>query len=644
MIQGTILVKRVAAIALLFLFTASGGARWILAQGVALPSDQVPPRQSSFYFKGTVVQATEVVGKSAEDVDPGQSAPPKSFVVDLDPRPLTFKGINVGTTGRAELARAWGEPQNRFRSGGAAIYEYTFEPFDKVQVTLNEEMVNAIVIYLNHTAGPQALAEQLKLNDFQPVTVWDGSGQPLGIAFPERGVLFAYEPETDPPQVNMIVLEPLSAEPFILRARSDLENLYERKLHDLDFALKLSPDDAQAHWLRARILKDTGQYFAALESIRKAVQLDEAHGRYRLTWVSVLLETGDYERAVREVKRVIISNKHAPEVRAQAMLLAGNLILVGTNPDYGEAIKFHQEAVKLAAPLVTDERVDVRRTAKQLLIEAHLAIAQDIALGNWKRKQQVVPTWLRRADALARGYIADDQGDPSLRFLVARRSLEAYAELGGKVDTQELADWALREAHKMDANSSDSLYQRKQVWDLSNAMASVLRIEHAQGNQQRALQFGEKAVSLLEEEIRHRDQTPDQIYLIGRTYFLMGSVYAIHKEDHRSAVEWYDKAIELFVKPLPVADQGRMGEWMVSMGVSYWRSGNRDRSVELTENGVELIEKAVSDRQLASVSLAIPYSNLAKMHQNLGNAEEAKRFATMAERLSGPSGRMRRQR
>ena len=74
MIQGTFLVKRVAAIALLFLFTASGGARWILAQGVALPSDQVPPRQSSFYFKGTVGQATEVVGKSAGNVDPGQSA------------------------------------------------------------------------------------------------------------------------------------------------------------------------------------------------------------------------------------------------------------------------------------------------------------------------------------------------------------------------------------------------------------------------------------------------------------------------------------------------------------------------------------------------------------------------------------------
>ena len=75
------------------------------------------------------------------------------------------------------------------------------------------------------------------------------------------------------------------------------------------------------------------------------------------------------------------------------------------------------------------------------------------------------------------------------------------------------------------------------------------------------------------------------------------------------------------------------------MGVSYWESGDRDTAIELTQAGAELMQEAVQTGGMEIVALAVPYGNLAAMHQHMGNGEKAKHFATMMAKVEN---RMRR--
>jgi hypothetical protein len=101
-------------------------------------------------------------------------------------------------------------------------------------------------------------------------------------------------------------------------------------------------------------------------------------------------------------------------------------------------------------------------------------------------------------------------------------------------------------------------------------------------------------------------------------------------------VAWFDKAVPLLEKPIPpeaAADLGRHGETFVSMGVSYWETGNREKAVALTHEGIKLMEEAVNLGTLNPSALAIPYSNLAATQRQLGANEEAAKYSEMAARL-----------
>ena len=64
---------------------------------------------------------------------------------------------------------------------------------------------------------------------------------------------------------------------------------------------------------------------------------------------------------------------------------------------YQQALKHHVQAIKLAEPLTASDQVTVRRAAKEIMLDAHLAVAHDIAWGKWQQKQKVVPKWLERS-------------------------------------------------------------------------------------------------------------------------------------------------------------------------------------------------------------------------------------------------------
>ena len=201
-------------------------------------------------------------------------------------------------------------------------------------------------------------------------------------------------------------------------------------------------------------------------------------------------------------------------------------------------------------------------------------------------------------------------------------------------------------AKHLSAQSDDELWQARIKWELGMAYLNALRVEHVRRETQTALRYGEQAVDNLAAGAASRQAVHSSEQLVGQLYFQMGAVHAVHQLDHVKAAQWYDKAEPLLTGTRPASElyaPRREGEMLVSMGVTYWQLGEQDRALELTQNGVNLVEAAVEHGILAKSALAVPYGNLATMYQKVGENTNAAKYAELAKTVApaaaaSPSG------
>ncbi|MFZ5832605.1 MAG: tetratricopeptide repeat protein [Planctomycetota bacterium] len=551
----------------------------------------------------------------------------------------SFKGITPGVSTAVQLESAWGAPKEMQKRDGMLLQLYSVEPFDRVEVTCVDGNVASIVIRFERPFPADAVAQQLQLGNVRPVLVSNELGEVLGQVFPERGVLFAFEPGEAPGkpsmQVTQIILEPISAEPFILRGETNLETHARLSLLDLEQALKLEPKNGRALWLYSRLLAATGEYDKAIEASAQAVGVDPSNPHYHVTRAQLLGQVGRLKEAMTEAKLAAESSQDRPHVGARALCLTGDLCASGPSPDYQQAIHYHSEAVKAAAALVDNKHPAVRVAAKEVLVDAHLGAAHDIAWGDWKDKQPAVTRWLGQAATAAEDMIKTENASQDLRFRVCTRALAACVGLRGALDPTTWANEATRTGDRLVDASRDPVRKTQLQWDLGMALYDALQAYQMRGDNDAALQHGEKAIAYLENADRQRPSDTTS-YLLGRLYFRLGAIHSLRDQNHHAALSWFDKALPLLQKPMPpeaIGDLGRHGETFVSMAVSYWEAGQREKAVELTAQGVEIMEQAVQQGVLTQDALAIPYGNLAAMHRQLGSADQATRYHRMATRL-----------
>ena len=168
----------------------------------------------------------------------------------------SFHGVTPGTSTRVEVEKNWGKPKQSKGVTGGIVQWYAVDPFRRVEVVYTGEKVTSLIIRFDRgfPAGQvPSKPSQLELTKVQPVLVLNELGEVLGQAYPERGVMFAFEPAADPSKalkkVTHIVLEAITAEPFVLRAETNIDSRPEFSLHDVDQAIKLKPGNARSHWL-----------------------------------------------------------------------------------------------------------------------------------------------------------------------------------------------------------------------------------------------------------------------------------------------------------------------------------------------------------------------------------------------------------
>jgi tetratricopeptide (TPR) repeat protein len=566
-------------------------------------------------------------------------------IVDSDeigPAPLeaaSFNGVTPGQTTIEEVEKVWGPPKEMFKQNELMTQLYSIEPFDRIEVSYENEKVVSLIVRFQKPFPAKRIAEQLDMAAVKPVLVSNDMGEILGQSYPERGVLFAFEPNAEKSKpsnkVTHIMLEPINAEPFILRAETEFESRYERCFQDLQVALELQPQNARANWLMGRVLSAMEQFEKAEAASAESVRLEPKNARYAITHAQILGQMGRIREALSESQRAIEHGADQPHLKARAYCLMGDLIASGPKPDYRKAIGYHAQALQLAGKVAADEHPTVRKLAKEVLVDAHLGSAHDIAWGDWKDKEKAVTLWLTKATALADDLMQNEGGTAEQLFRVQTRALSACVGIRSGIDPKRWLEAAVGTGNDLIDATRDPVRKAQYQWDLGMAFYDAVQISQLRSDHVRALKYGEAAVDYLEQG-HARKQSPTTAYLLGRLYFRLGAIYAIRDQNHATAVTWFDKAVPLLNNPIPpdaFADLGRHGETFVSMGVSYWETGNRDKAIELTQHGIGLMEEAVRQGTMDRSSLAIPYSNLAAMHRQVGANEDAAKYGEMASRI-----------
>ncbi len=556
------------------------------------------------------------------------------------PRPAVFHGIQPGISTKKQLIDTWGSPDEVAPTETGQLYSFNLESFRGVEVLIEDGLVTLMKVNLRAATPPEELAAKVQADSSEAVQVTDPEvGRVAAFAYPERGIVMVVdEPDDITPEstlrVSQLILQPLDAETFCLRSEGRPESELALRLSDLRQATALAPRDAHAHWLLARVLLDAGRASEGEAEAKRAVDLDAENMAYRQRWGEALAAVGRYDDAVLATREVLDADNVPTLIRGQAMYQMGALASMGDASIADKAVGFHNLAIVEADKLATSDDVAERRAAKRLLVDAHLAIANEVARSKFDDKMSNVAQWVSRASAFAEEMIENDGGDLSLRIRVAQQSLTALTHFKPANDPEPLIQEINESLEEVQKATDDPLWIDQLEWIKGLAYLDALQIEHHRRRPKQALAYSKQAMKLLAEQAEDRRDNPQTERLVGKLYFHIGAVHAVHQSEHAEAVDWYDRAFPLLVteeNDCELVVPRHEGEALVSMAVSYWDQNDRRRAISLTEMGADLIEQAVTGGVLEKENLAVPYGNLAVMHKKLGNNSESQRYAKLAE-------------
>jgi tetratricopeptide (TPR) repeat protein len=245
-----------------------------------------------------------------------------------------------------------------------------------------------------------------------------------------------------------------------------------------------------------------------------------------------------------------------------------------------------------------------------------------------------VARWLQRAVVVSEDMVKNEDASSEVTLRVHTRALAACVGLRGAIDPAPAVSAIVASGDELISAASDPSQKARLQSKVGTAIYDGVQIWQMRSDQKSALKYGDVAAQYLV-AAREANPSPGATFLLGRLYFRMGAIHAIQDHDHQAAIVCFDKALPLLgdLGPEDLAtEMGRQGESYISMGVSYWEVGQKEKAVELTQKGIKWMELSVADGSLEKSALAVPYSNLAAMHRQLGSADLADHLQEMASR------------
>ena len=562
---------------------------------------------------------------------PVAATPDEMPTLSIDP--ASFKGALPGKTSRAELESGWGMGEPFTRDDGTAGFSWKVEPFDRVEVMLENEIVSSIRIKLMDPVAVTDLAKQLEISDLRTVSILDEQGVSIGEVYPERGVILSVKPGTQ--SATAILIEPLDPESFVLRAEGELDSCSANALADLLYAIQLDPRHVRAHRLLLAMTSDQGKWTQALQLAETAGRLDPADVWTQLKHAGVLLALDRPSEARAILEAMKSKDAGSPLVAAQVQRLLGRATLVGEKPDHQAAVEHFAEAIRRASPLLVKRSPTMQAAAREVLLDAHLGTALAISKGTWQQKSRVIPKWISRSETLVEEFKGGERERMVLELQLCRGALAASA---GSTEAVEPMPWVkrllvLRE--RMGDSIGDPWRRRQLDWEVGQALADALAAAQKRGDATDMLDNATLTAAYLERGAEQRELTAAERRSFGELMFRIGIMHSLQRGDHATAVTWFDRVIPLWEEGGAVEgdpDPGKVGESYVSMAISYWQVERREDALALSRRGVELMVAAVDRKELDERALAVAYGNLSTMYAEEGDETQSRNYAEMASR------------
>ncbi len=562
---------------------------------------------------------------------PIPAPPTQSATLAIDP--ASFRGVYPGKTPREEIEAGWGAGEPFTREDGVAGLVYEIEPFERVEVALDDGVVGSIRIKLVEPVPLKQLAEQLELTDVRTVSILDEQGVSVGEVFPERGVVISVKPGTQ--SAVAVLLEPLDAEAFVLRSEGELEENMALAKADLQYAVQIDPKHVRAQRMLLVLLTDQGRWQEALAVAESVAALDPGDIWTQLKHASVLLALGRTDEARTRVESVKAKSDIAPLVTAQAARMLGRIELASATPDYQVAVKHFEEAIRTTAPLLTSESSSIQKAARDVMLDAHLGTALAIAKGSWQQKGRVIPKWIARSETLVSESKLEGLERDQIEMHLCRGALAAAAGSNEGIESLPWVKRLLEIRERLGTEIKDPARRLQLDWETGRGLADALTASLTRGDAADMLDNATLTAAYLERGGEQRQLSDAERRDVGELLFRIGILHSLQKGDHATAVTWFDKVVPLWeANPAfrEAGDAGQLGESFVSMAISYWQVNRRDDALKLSRKGVDLMVEAVDRKELDERALAVAYGNLSTMHAEEGHDEQSKNYAEMASR------------
>jgi tetratricopeptide (TPR) repeat protein len=589
------------------------------------PEPEPPAAPQEIAKPSTEESATEKVAA------PVPAAPTESATLAIDP--ASFRGVYPGKTTRDELESGWGPGEQFTREDGTAGLFWNVEPFERVEVVLDDGLVGSIRIKLVEPVPVKQLAEQLELTDVRTVSILDEAGISVGEVFPERGVVISVKPGTQ--SAVALLLEPLDAEAFVLRSEGELEENTALAQADLQYAVQIDPKHVRAQRMLLVVLTDQGRWQEALAVAESVAQLDQADIWTQLKHASVLLALGRTDEARAKVEAVKAKSDIAPLVTAQTARMLGRIELVSPTPDYQAAVKHFEEAIRTTAPLLTSDSSSIQNAARDVMLDAHLGTALAIAKGTWQQKGRVIPKWVARSETLVSESKLEGLERDQIEMHLCRGALAAAAGSNEGVESLPWVKRLLEVRERLGAQIKDPARRLQIDWETGRGLADALTASLARGDSSDMLENATLTAAYLDRGGQQRQLSDGERRDVGELLLRIGILHSLQKGDHATAVTWFDKVVPLWDGNPAFREAGaagQLGESFVSMAISYWQVNRRDDALAISRKGVDLMVEAVDRKELDERALAVAYGNLSTMHAEEGDDEQSKNYAEMATR------------
>ncbi len=366
-----------------------------------------------------------------------------------------------------------------------------------------------------------------------------------------------------------------------------------------------------------------------------------------------------------EIRKKFLDN---PFVSFRVNIVEGDILMILPTPDVQQAFRCHRRAAEQGEKLLAGGKVirgrrypltkSEKMAIQELLLDAWLGVASDLATGDWDQKVSNCQKWLLKVQQQIDLLVPPSQKEPTpemvaLRYKTTYRMLSIAILLGESIDITEYASRLISAGQEQlrVAESPQHYYEvcTETALLLDDAGSiCILRSEDVA-----AQRYLTRAIALMErvkesKEKKNEDLSMNEAFLLSQLYYHTGQIFAwranrlmagrpenievINQKRlnlHEQAIEWYEKSIPLLMSVIRTKewhDLLQLSRIVNGMSVSYMETSDTKRALVLLKTGIFCLEQHVATHPEDKFQLAIPYRNIIRVLTYQGNREEREKY------------------